>query len=72
MATARGYGDLKVAAADAVNAMLTPVRERYAEIRPDEAVLEAVLAAGAAQARTMAGPVLQDVRDAMGVGPRRR
>jgi len=72
MATARGYGDLKVAAADAVNAMLGPVRERYEEIRPDEAALEAVLAAGADQARAIAQPVLADVREAMGVGPRRR
>ena len=33
--------------------------------------LEAVLAAGAAQARALAAPVLADVREAMGVGPRR-
>src|SRR6185369_620222 len=33
MAGARGYGDLKIATADAVNAMLDPVRERYGELR---------------------------------------
>src|SRR6187200_112451 len=36
LVTARGYGDLKGAVAEAVVAMLGPVRERYAEIRPDE------------------------------------
>jgi tryptophanyl-tRNA synthetase len=72
MVDARGYGDLKVAAADAVNAMLDPVRERYANIRPDEAALESVLATGAEQARALARPVLADVRGAMGVGPARR
>ncbi len=71
LASARGYGDLKMATATAVNAMLDPVRERYEEIRPDEAALEGVLAAGAEQARALAAPVLADVREAMGVGPRR-
>ena len=46
MADARGYGDLKAAAAEAVIAELAPVRERYAELRPDEAALEAILARG--------------------------
>ena len=49
LASARGYGDLKMATATAVNAMLDPVRERYEEIRPDEAALEGVLAAGASR-----------------------
>ena len=41
-----GYGDFKGAVADAVVDYLAPVRERYAELRPDEAALEAILAAG--------------------------
>ncbi len=69
MRSARGYGDLKAATAEAVVAMLAPVRERYPELRADEARLEAVLAAGAAKARAMAGETLADVRAAMGVGP---
>jgi tryptophanyl-tRNA synthetase len=72
MQDARGYGDLKGAVAAAVTDLLAPVRERYAEIRPDEAALEAVLAAGAEKARALACPTLADVREAMGVGPRRR
>jgi len=69
MRSARGYGDLKAATADAVIEMLAPVRERYPELRADEAKLEAVLAAGAEKARAMARVTLADVRAAMGVGP---
>ncbi|HZO36288.1 MAG TPA: tryptophan--tRNA ligase [Solirubrobacteraceae bacterium] len=71
MASARGYGDLKVATAEAVIAMLAPVRERYAELRGDEARLEQILALGADKARAIASATLADVRDAMGVGPAR-
>jgi tryptophanyl-tRNA synthetase len=69
MRTARGYGDLKAAVAEAVVEELAPVRARYAEIRPDEAALEATLAAGAEKARAIASATLADVRAAMGVGP---
>jgi tryptophanyl-tRNA synthetase len=66
-----GYGDFKRAVADAIVALLSPVRERYAELRPDEAALEAALAAGAEKARTIASVTLADVRDRMGIGPTR-
>ena len=68
LADARGYGDLKAAVAEAVVAMLAPVREGYAELRADEAGLESVLAAGAERARAIASGTLADVRDCMGVG----
>ena len=66
-----GYGDFKSAVGDAVVDFLTPVRERYAELRPDQAALESALAAGADKARAIATETLADVRDAMGVGPAR-
>src|SRR3954447_2411156 len=66
-----GYGDFKGAVADAVVDYLAPVRERYAELRPDEAGMEETLAAGAEKARAIAAEVLADVRDAMGIGPAR-
>ena len=47
---------------------LRPVRERYAELRPDEAALEAALERGAEQARALAAATMVDVRAAMGVG----
>ena len=72
MADARGYGDLKTATADAVVEWLAPVRERYEELRGDEAALEDILAAGAEKARAMAKETLADVRSVMGVGPASR
>jgi len=66
-----GYGDFKSAVADAVADYLAPVRERYAELRPDEAALERTLAAGAEKACAIAAETLADVREAMGVGPPR-
>jgi tryptophanyl-tRNA synthetase len=63
-----GYGDFKKAVAEAVVDYLTPVQERYAELRPDEAALEAILAAGAEKARAIAAPVVADVRERMGFG----
>jgi len=68
MAGARGYGDLKTATADAVVEMLAPVRQRYLELRADEAALERVLAEGAERARAIASVTLADVRQCMGVG----
>ncbi len=64
-----GYGDFKRAVADAAVEMLAPVRERYAELRGDEAELERILAAGAEKARAIAAPTVAEVRDAMGIGP---
>jgi tryptophanyl-tRNA synthetase len=66
------YGDLKVATAEAVVAYLAPVREKYNELRPDEARIEEVLRRGAERARAIARTTLELVRDRMGVGPPRR
>jgi tryptophanyl-tRNA synthetase len=66
-----GYGDFKSAVAEAVVEYLAPVRQRYEELRPDEAGLERVLARGAERARASAADTLADVREAMGVGPPR-
>ena len=64
-----GYGDFKTAVADSVVDWLAPVRERYHELRADEAELERALEAGASKARAIASETLLDVREAMGVGP---
>jgi tryptophanyl-tRNA synthetase len=62
------YGDLKVAVADAVVAYLTPVRERYLELRKDEQQLESVLQRGAGKARAIARQTMTEVWRAMGIG----
>jgi len=66
-----GYGDFKQAVGEAVVELLAPVRERYAELRPDQAALDGVLAAGAEKARALAAPTVADVRERMGIGPPR-
>jgi len=71
LAGARGYGDLKGAVAEAVVDYLAPVRERYEALRADSGALESVLEQGAAKARAMASETVADVRERMGVGPRR-
>jgi tryptophanyl-tRNA synthetase len=70
MESARGYGDLKVATAQAVNALLDPIRERYTALRADEDALERIFAEGAAKARAITSETLLDVRRAAGIGPR--
>jgi tryptophanyl-tRNA synthetase len=62
-----GYGDFKGAVAEAVVEYLAPVRERYEELRSDEAGLERMLTDGAHKARAIASQTLADVRAAMGV-----
>ena len=63
-----GYGDFKKAAAEAVVELLAPVRERYAELRPDGAALESALTEGAEKARAIAAGTVADVRERMGFG----
>ncbi|MFL5870616.1 MAG: tryptophan--tRNA ligase, partial [Solirubrobacterales bacterium] len=64
-----GYGDFKRGVAEAVVEYLKPVRQRYEELRSDEAELERILAAGAEKARAIAAPTVAEVRSAMGFGP---
>jgi tryptophanyl-tRNA synthetase len=64
-----GYGDFKEAVAEAVVDFLAPVRDRYEELRPDEAALDDALTAGAEKARAIAAGTLAEVRAAIGVAP---
>jgi tryptophanyl-tRNA synthetase len=64
-----GYGTFKAAVAEDVADYLAPVRVRYDEIRPDQAALEATLAAGAEKARAISSGTVAEVRERMGVGP---
>jgi tryptophanyl-tRNA synthetase len=64
-----GYGDFKKAVAESVVEYLAPVRERYAELRPDEAELDRIFRIGAEKAQALAAPVLADVRERMGYAP---
>jgi tryptophanyl-tRNA synthetase len=67
----QGYGAFKQAVGEGLVELVAPVRERYQELRPDEEALEATLARGAERAREIATGTMAEVRDVMGIGPRR-
>jgi tryptophanyl-tRNA synthetase len=67
----QGYGAFKGAVAEELVTLLTPVRERYVELRPDEERIERILAEGAERARAIAVGTMAEVRSAMGIGPGR-
>lgn len=64
-----GYGDFKMAVADAVINVLTPIQERYQAIRADDVYLNKVLHAGAETAQVGAATVLQQVKEVLGFIP---
>jgi tryptophanyl-tRNA synthetase len=70
-AEAGGYAGFKQDVGQAVAAFLAPVRERYAELRPDPAGLERVLAEGADRARAISSQTVAEARERMGLGPPR-
>jgi tryptophanyl-tRNA synthetase len=61
-----GYGAFKSAVAEAVVAVLDPIRARYEQLRGDEAQLHALLAQGAAKARVISMPTLEQMYERMG------
>ena len=63
----QGYGAFKQAVGEAVAELLAPVRERYVELRADEAAPRARRSrAGAERAREIAVPTMAEVHSAMG------
>ena len=65
-----GYGALKTAVAEAVVEFVRPLQERYEELERDPAEVARILGVGADRAEAIAAPVLQRVRDAVGLLPR--
>jgi tryptophanyl-tRNA synthetase len=61
-----GYGAFKQDVAEAVVAVLDPIRTRYEELRADESELRALLARGADKARETAAPTLEQMYERMG------
>jgi tryptophanyl-tRNA synthetase len=62
----QGYGGFKEDVADAVIALLSPIQERYRELRADERELNRLLAVGAEKARKESQPTLERMYDVMG------
>ena len=62
----QGYGRFKDEVADAVIALLDPIRRRYDELRSDPRELQRLLARGAEKAREASEPRLREMYDRMG------
>ena len=63
----QGFGAFKPALADAVVALLAPLRARLEEFRRDPAMLDKLLEDGAAKAAEMAAPTLAKAYEAVGL-----
>jgi tryptophanyl-tRNA synthetase len=61
-----GYGQFKQDVGDAVVSVLTPIQERYRELRGDEGELLRLLRLGADKARETAAPTLEEMYRRMG------
>jgi tryptophanyl-tRNA synthetase len=61
-----GYGQFKEDVGEAVVTLLTPFRERYDELRADEAALLGLMKRGAEKAADMANPTLDRMYERMG------
>ena len=65
----QGFGQFKPLLADALIALLSPLRDRLDDFRRDPAELDRLLAAGAARARELAAPTLAEAYRAVGLTP---
>jgi tryptophanyl-tRNA synthetase len=61
-----GYGQFKADVADAVVAVVSPIQERYRELRADSAELQRLLGIGADKARETSAPTLTAMYERMG------
>ena len=61
-----GYGQFKSDVGDAVVELVTPIRERYVELRADPAELQRLLGLGAEKARDVSRPTIEAMYDRMG------
>lgn len=66
-AHARGYGDLKKRVAEVTIGALAPIQTRYQRLMDDPAELDRLLARGAEQARAVATPKLDQMKQMMGL-----
>jgi tryptophanyl-tRNA synthetase len=67
----QGFGAFKPALADALVALLSPLRSKLTELRSDPAALDAILDRGAARASALAAPTLAAAYDAVGLSRNR-
>ncbi|CAA9504399.1 MAG: Tryptophanyl-tRNA synthetase [uncultured Sphingomonas sp.] len=63
----QGFGAFKPALADALVALISPIRSRLQQLRADPAALDAHLVAGAERARELSAPTLLAAQQAVGL-----
>ena len=63
----QGFGAFKPALADALVALIAPIRARLEELRKEPEELDRILADGAARADAIAGPILAKAKSAVGL-----
>jgi tryptophanyl-tRNA synthetase len=63
----QGFGSFKPALADALIALLAPLRDRLEQFRADPAELDRILATGAERASDLAAPTLAAAYRAVGL-----
>jgi tryptophanyl-tRNA synthetase len=61
-----GYGQFKADVGEAIVELVTPVQERYRELRADEGELRRLLGLGAEKARAASAPTLERMYEVMG------
>ena len=65
----QGFGAFKPVLADALIALLAPLRARLVELRADAGELDRILARGAERAALLGAPTVADARRAVGLSP---
>ena len=65
----QGFGSFKPALADALVALIAPLRARLVELRGDPGEIDRILAAGADKARALAAPTIVDAYRILGLTP---
>jgi tryptophanyl-tRNA synthetase len=65
----QGFGQFKPALAEALVALIAPIRERLDELRRDPAEIDRILAAGAERASELGAPILAKAKSAVGLTP---
>jgi tryptophanyl-tRNA synthetase len=65
-----GYGAFKTAVGEAVDGVLSPIREQTLELIQNPAHLDGLIAENAGRAAAIAGPTLSRVRDVIGFLPK--
>jgi tryptophanyl-tRNA synthetase len=63
----QGFGSFKAALGEVLTQHLAPINARFVELRRDTAALDSILADGAAKARALAVPTLENTYEALGL-----